>query len=60
MNISDSNMELVRTARESGASAKFTGSGGAIIGMYKDNDVLSKLIVNLKKINARVIKPYII
>lgn len=60
MNISDSNMELVRIARESGASAKFTGSGGAIIGMYSDNDVLSKLVVNLKKINARVIKPYII
>jgi glucuronokinase len=60
MNISDSNMELVRVARESGASAKFTGSGGAIIGMYNDNDVLSKLVVNLKKINARVIKPYII
>jgi glucuronokinase len=53
-------MELVRIARTSGASAKFTGSGGAIIGMYKDDDVLSKLVVNLKKINARVIKPYII
>jgi glucuronokinase len=60
MNISDSNMELVRVARESGASAKFTGSGGAIVGMYSDDDVLSKLVVNLKRINARVIKPYII
>ena len=59
MNISDSNMELVRTAWECGASAKFTGSGGAIIGMYSDEDALRKLIVNLKKINARVIKPYI-
>jgi glucuronokinase len=59
MNISESNMEFVRIARESGASAKFSGSGGAIIGMYPDEDTLSKLIVNLKKINARVIKPYV-
>jgi glucuronokinase len=60
MNISDSNMELVRVARSSGASAKFSGSGGAIIGMYPDDETLSKLVVNLKKINARVIKPYVI
>jgi glucuronokinase len=59
MNISDSNMELVRTARNSGATAKFSGSGGAIIGTYPNDDVLSRLVVNLKKINARVIKPYI-
>jgi len=60
MNISESNMELVRTARAVGASAKFSGSGGAIIGMYQNDETLSKLIVNLKKINARVIKPYIV
>jgi glucuronokinase len=60
MNISDSNMELVSVARNSGASAKFTGSGGAIIGMYENDDVLRKLVVNLQKINARVVKPYII
>ena len=60
MNISDSNLELVETARKCGASAKFSGSGGAIIGMYKDDQMLSSLVVNLKKINARVIKPFII
>ncbi|GHU56749.1 hypothetical protein FACS189411_08200 [Bacteroidia bacterium] len=59
MNISDSNMEFVRVARNSGATAKFSGSGGAIIGTYPNDDVLSRLVVNLKKINARVIKPYI-
>jgi glucuronokinase len=59
MNISDSNMELVNTARNCGASAKFSGSGGAIIGIYKDDNMLQKLIIDLKKINARVIKPYI-
>ena len=60
MNITDSNMELVETARKCGASAKFTGSGGSIIGMYKNDEMLTKLIVELKKIKARVIKPYII
>ena len=59
MNISESNMELVRLARESGVSAKFSGSGGAIIGMYQNDESLRKLVVNLNKINARVIKPYI-
>lgn len=60
MNISESNMELVNTARECGASAKFSGSGGAIIGMYQDDEMLQKLIINLRKINARVIKPNIL
>ncbi len=60
MNISESNLEMIRLARECGASAKFSGSGGAIIGIYKDDEILRKLIVSLKKVNARVIKPYIL
>ena len=60
MNISESNMELVNTARNCGASAKFSGSGGAIIGIYQDDEMLQKLIINLKKVNARVIKPIIL
>jgi glucuronokinase len=60
MNISESNMQMVQTARKCGASAKFTGSGGSIIGIYNDDETLTKLVVELKKIKARVIKPYII
>jgi glucuronokinase len=60
MNISESNMELVNTARSCGASAKFSGSGGAIIGMYRDDKTLQKLVVSLRKINARLIKPYFV
>jgi len=60
MNISESNKELVNTARNCGASAKFTGSGGSIIGIYPNDEVLNKLVVELKKIKARVIKPYIL
>lgn len=58
MNISQSNMDLINTARKCGASAKFTGSGGSIIGIYENDEVLNKLVVELKKINARVVKPY--
>jgi glucuronokinase len=58
-NVSDSNMELVNAARACGASAKFAGSGGTIIGTYKDDEMLNRLFVQLKKLNARVIKPYI-
>jgi glucuronokinase len=60
MNISANNRELVDIARSCGASAKFSGSGGTIIGLYQDDKMLTKLIVYLKKINARVIKPYIV
>jgi glucuronokinase len=41
MNISQRNIELVDVARSVGAAAKFTGSGGAIIGTYKDEDMLN-------------------
>ena len=60
MNISDSNRELVETARSCGASAKFAGSGGSIIGIFDDNEMLTRLIVEMKKIKARVIRPYIL
>ena len=58
MNISDRNLQLVETARKCGASAKFAGSGGSIIGMYENDEMLTELINEMKKINARVIKPY--
>ena len=60
MNISESNMELIKTARSCGASAKFAGSGGSIVGFYKDNDTLTKLIIEMKRVKARVIKPFIL
>ncbi|WP_020601846.1 mevalonate kinase family protein [Spirosoma spitsbergense] len=59
-NISDRNRQLIETARSCGASASFTGSGGSIIGLYRDDAMLNRLFVELKKINARVIKPYVV
>jgi glucuronokinase len=60
MNISPSNIEMVETARKCGASAKFSGSGGSIVGIYEDDDMLNRLINALRQIRARVIKPYVI
>ncbi|WP_266365217.1 mevalonate kinase family protein [Tellurirhabdus rosea] len=58
-NISESNLEMIETARRTGASASFAGSGGAIVGTYEDDDMLNHLFVELKRLDARVIKPYI-
>lgn len=58
--ISDRNRSLIETARGCGASASFTGSGGSIIGLYRDDAMLNRLFVELRKVNARVIKPYVI
>jgi glucuronokinase len=59
-NVSESNKELVKAARACGASAKFAGSGGTIIGTYRDDDMLNRLFVELKKYNARVVKPFMV
>jgi galactokinase/mevalonate kinase-like predicted kinase len=59
MRISESNLELITTARNCGASAKFAGSGGSVVGFYNDNETLTRLIIEMKKIKARVIKPFV-
>ncbi len=59
MKISESNMEMIRAARGCGASAKFAGSGGSIIGIYEDENMYRRLQTELCKIGAKVIKPRI-
>jgi len=59
MKISEGNMEMVLTARACGASAKFAGSGGSIIGMYEDEEMYARLDSELRKIGAKVIKPIV-
>lgn len=59
MKISESNFEMIQAARKCGASAKFAGSGGSIIGMYTGEDMFSRLKTDLEKIKAVVIKPVI-
>lgn len=53
-------MQMVETARACGASAKFAGSGGAIIGVYDGQDMFNKLSMELNKIGSRVIKPQVL
>ena len=60
MTITERNRAMITTARACGASASFTGSGGSIIGIYRDEEMLNRLFVELKKQNARVIKPFIV
>lgn len=57
--VNDGNIELVSIARSVGASAKLTGSGGAIIGIYKDHIMLENLKNRCKKLNINVIVPEI-
>jgi glucuronokinase len=59
MDISESNREMILTARACGASAKFAGSGGSIIGMYEDEEMYSRLESELSGIGAKIIKPII-
>lgn len=59
MKISSSNLELIRAARRCGASAKFAGSGGSIIGLYRDEEMFSRLAFELNKLRAKVIKPIV-
>lgn len=48
---------MVRVARQSGASAKFAGSGGAIVGTYEDDEQLRRLRADLAAIGTTVILP---
>ncbi len=58
--ISQGNIEMVELARSTGASAKFSGSGGAIVGTYTDDAMFKKLSEALAKINITTIKPIIV
>ena len=58
--ISAKNRRMVELARECGASAKFTGSGGAIIGTYENEAMFDKLRSTLKKYNVEIIRPHIV
>jgi glucuronokinase len=55
--LSQGNIEMVRTARRVGASANFAGSGGAIVGTYRGDEMLRELKSEMQKIGVAVIKP---
>jgi glucuronokinase len=59
MKIHPGNIEMIETARRLGASAKFAGSGGSILGICQDQDMYDKLVSELGRLGARVIRPII-
>ena len=59
-NVSEENRRMVMVARNAGASAKFAGSGGAIVGTYEDDAHFERLSVALSEIGCRTLGPVIV
>ncbi|HZZ41411.1 MAG TPA: hypothetical protein VFE58_00610 [Tepidisphaeraceae bacterium] len=59
MPIAPENLRMVEVARSTGAPAKFCGSGGAIVGLYRDARHYQQLSDALAKIRCTVIRPLI-
>ena len=51
------NLEMIRLARSTGASANFAGSGGAIVGLYEGEEMFTRLVTALEPAGIAVIKP---
>ena len=56
-NVAEENRRMVMTARKCGASAKFAGSGGAIVGTYEDAAQLERLKADLRAIGSEAFVP---
>lgn len=52
-------LEMIDRARKVGASAKFAGSGGAVVGVYEDDQMLQDLKKTFSEMGANVIVPKI-
>ncbi len=50
-------IDMIETARACGASAKFAGSGGAIVGTYDGDAMFERVRVSLTSIGSRTIRP---
>ena len=58
--IDKGNLEMVHTAREAGATSNFAGSGGAIVGTYRDAAMFENLVNAMRRIDVAVVKPRIL
>ena len=58
--LGQSNITMVELARSAGASAKFCGSGGAIVGTYTDEAMFERLEKVLSAEGIRVIRPEVV
>lgn len=59
MTISPANLEMIAAARACGASAKFAGSGGSLIGVYDGEGMFDRLCAGLTPLGVIVVKPEI-
>mgnify|MGYP002513908601 CR=1 FL=1 len=59
INVSEENRHMINVARSAGASAKFAGSGGAIVGTYEDEAQYALLCNKLAEIGCTTFKPTI-
>jgi glucuronokinase len=57
--LSQGNLEMVHAARRAGATSNFAGSGGAIVGTYRDEDMFRRLQSELQHTGVAVLKPRI-
>ncbi|MGI6496242.1 MAG: mevalonate kinase [Kiritimatiellia bacterium] len=58
--LSEGNLRMVRTARSVGASAKFSGSGGAIVGTFTDDAMFDRLARALAEQQVKVFRPTLV
>jgi len=57
--ISPGNRELIERARREGANVHFAGSGGAVIGVCRDEAMFDRLAHSYARMGARILKPII-
>ncbi len=59
MPIAPENLRMVEAARATGASAKFAGSGGAIVGLYRDGRQYQQLTDAMAALRCPVVRPLV-
>lgn len=59
-NLNPKHIRMVELAREIGASAKFAGSGGSVIGTYADEAMYTRLKEAFDKEGCAIIKPIVV
>jgi glucuronokinase len=59
MNIAPENMRMIEAARAVGASAKFAGSGGAIVGLYHTARQYQEVVDAMGALRCTVLRPMI-
>ena len=57
LRLAPDHIRMVETARQCGVSAKFAGSGGAIVGICPDDDAFERLKRAMQEIGCVVIRP---